>query len=146
MPYKNLVVTPPQYTSQDTSKKSQFYRGFSTKNKYTKSSSLYDEELIKQDLLNQLSTVKGERVMNPEFGTIIWNLIFDPLTEDLKIQITEDIDRIIASDPRLIPESIQLVEKDYGLLIEATINYANSNQVDNLKINFDKELGLSVTQ
>ena len=146
MPYKNLVVTPTQYVNQDTSKQSQFYRGFSTKNDFTKSVSLYDEELIKQDLLNQLSVVKGERVMNPEFGTVIWGLIFDPLTDALKQQITEDIDRIIASDPRILPENVMVVEKDYGLLIEATITYVNSNQVDNLKISFDKELGLSVTQ
>jgi hypothetical protein len=96
MAYKNLVITPPKYANQDTAKSSQFYRGFSTQDTTTRSVTLYDTELIKQDLINQLSTVKGERLMNPEFGTIIWNLIYDPLTDSLKQQIQEDIDQILA--------------------------------------------------
>jgi phage baseplate assembly protein W len=146
MAYKNLVITPPKYANQDTTKSSQFYRGFSTQDNTTRSVTLYDTELIKQDLINQLSTVKGERLMNPEFGTIIWNLIYDPLTDDLKEQIQEDIDRILASDPRINPIKVFLLEKDYGLLIEASLTYADSNQVDNIKFSFDKEIGLSVSQ
>ena len=92
------------------------------------------------------STKKGERLMNPEFGTIIWNLIFDPLTDVLKQDIVDDIDRILANDPRISPIQVRVIEKDYGLLIEATVTYAYSNQVDNLRINFDKELGLSTIQ
>ena len=146
MAYKNLVITPPKYANQDTAKSSQFYRGFSTQDTTTRSVTLYDADLIKQDLINQLSTVKGERVMNPEFGTIIWNLIYDPLTDSLKQQIQQDIDRILASDPRITPLQVILVEQDYGLLIEASITYTNSNQVDNIKFSFDKEIGLSVNQ
>jgi phage baseplate assembly protein W len=146
MAYKNLVITPPKNNTQNTTKQSQFYRGFSTVDNTKRSVSLYDNELIKQDLLNQFSTKKGERLMNPEFGTIIWNLIFDPLTDVLKQDIVDDIDRILANDPRISPIQVRVIEKDYGLLIEATVTYAYSNQVDNLRINFDKELGLSTIQ
>jgi len=146
MAYKNLVITPPKYANQDTAKSSQYYRGFSTQGNTTRSVTLYDTELVKQDLINQLNTVKGERLMNPEFGTIIWNLIYDPLTDSLKQEIQQDIDRILASDPRIRPIQVMLVEQDYGLLIEASLTYTNSDQVDNMKFSFDKEIGLSVNQ
>jgi phage baseplate assembly protein W len=146
MAYKNLVITPPQYINQDATKQSQFYRGFSTINNTTKSVALYDTELIKQDLINQFSTKKGERLMHPEFGTIIWDIIFDPLTDILKQSIIDDVDTILASDPRISPIQVLVIEKDYGILIEASVTYTNSNQVDNLRINFDKELGLPTIQ
>jgi phage baseplate assembly protein W len=146
MAYKNLVINPPKYTNQDTAKSSQYYRGFSTQDNTTRSVTLYDTELIKQDLINQLSTVKGERLMHPEFGTIIWNLIYDPLTDSLKQQIQQDIDKILASDPRIRPIQVLIVEQDHGILIEASLTYTNSNQVDNIKFSFDREIGLSVNQ
>jgi phage baseplate assembly protein W len=45
---------------------------------------MYDFALIKQDLINRLSVRKGERVENPEFGTIIYDVLFEPLTEAVK--------------------------------------------------------------
>ncbi len=69
MSYKNLVIKPPKYTNNDGVKESQFYKGFSTVND-TASVSLFDYELIRQDLINRLSTARGERVMNPNFGTL----------------------------------------------------------------------------
>lgn len=143
MPYKNLVITPTKYTNQDTVKESQFYRGFSTVNN-TDSVNLFDQELIKQDLINHFNTRKGERLMNPDFGTIIWNLIYDPLTEDLKQDIKADVRAILLSDSRIQPIDVQIVEQDAGLLLEVTLVYANNNQTDNMKLSFDKEIGLVV--
>ena len=45
---------------------------------------IYDFECAKQDLINRLSVRKGERVENPEFGTIIYDVLFEPFTEALK--------------------------------------------------------------
>ena len=49
---------------------------------------IYDFECAKQDLINRLSVRKGERVENPEFGTIIYDALFEPLTDALKEQTT----------------------------------------------------------
>ena len=144
MAYKNKVITPPKYVNQDTLATSQFYRGFSTVND-TASVQLYDNDLIKQDLLNYFATRKGERLMNPTFGTIIWDLLYDPLTSDLKEAIKDDITQILSSDPRLNPLSVNVVEQDYGLLLEITVTYVDSNQSENMRLSFNKELGL-VTQ
>ena len=50
------------------------YKGFSTV-AGVKSNQLYDLDIIKQDLINHFYTRKGERVMNPDFGSIIWDLL-----------------------------------------------------------------------
>ena len=63
---------------------------------------IYDFECAKQDLINRLSVRKGERVENPNFGTIIYDVLFEPFTEALKDQITEDITENLNADPNYL--------------------------------------------
>ena len=142
MAHKNIVIKSSNVNNQTTVKSSQFYKGFSTVDPTSVSTKLYDYELVKQDLLNQFNTRKGERVMNPAFGTIIWDLIFEPLTPTIKQQISDDIDRILSSDPRIIPTQVTIIEQDYGFYLELTLTYADTDQSETLKLAFDKELGL----
>ena len=51
------------------------FKGFSSQAEH-QNFKVYDFECAKQDLLNRLSIRKGERVENPEFGTIIYAAIF----------------------------------------------------------------------
>lgn len=142
MPIKNLVIKPAQQVNFDTVKESQFYKGFSTV--YSgKTTKLYDKELVKQDLINHFNTRKGERVMNPAFGTIIWDCIFDPLTETLREEIKNDVSRIISSDPRFSPTDVNIYEKDFGLLIEITLSYLATDESETLRLQFDKVNGLA---
>jgi phage baseplate assembly protein W len=141
MAYKNLIITPPKIPNTDSKKESQFYRGFSTVDN-PNGVSLFDYALVKQDLINQLSIKKGERVMNPNFGTIVWDLLYDPLTDTLKDEIKEDIQRIVTSDPRIVPLSVLLTEKESGILVEITLLHLNTDQSETLKFSFDAEVGL----
>ena len=142
MPYKNIVITPPKNLSLDTKKESQFYRGFSTV--YSSGNSkLYDDELVKQDLLNHFNTRKGERLMNPDFGTIIWDALYDPLTDGLREEIEADIREILASEPRIVPIAVEVTEQDYGILLEITVTYNKTNQTENMRISFDRDAGLT---
>ena len=61
--------------------------------------------LIKQDPINQF-TSQGEKLENPTFGTIIWDVIHDPMTEDLEEAIKQDVLNIINSDPELEPTGV----------------------------------------
>jgi phage baseplate assembly protein W len=141
MPYKNLVITPPTNLSLDTKKESQFYKGFSTV--YSSSNSkVYDDELVKQDLLNHFNTRKGERLMNPNFGTIIWDVLYDPLTDGLKEEIEADIRTILTSEPRITPISVEVTEQDFGILLEVTVTYNRTNQTENMRISFDRSVGI----
>ena len=51
------------------------FKGFSTVDKIRAPYSLFDQELIKRDLLNEFHTRKGERLMKPNFGSIIQILV-----------------------------------------------------------------------
>lgn len=143
MAYKNIIITPPNLNNVTTRQNSQFYRGFSTVDDSTTNVKLYDFDLIKQDILNQFNTRKGERVMNPAFGSVIWDLIYEPLTPGVKQQISSDIDRILNSDPRVVPTLINIVEQDYGFLLEITLSYLGTDVSDSMILSFDKRVGLA---
>lgn len=143
MPYISKVITPVQYSERHSVKKSQFYKGFSTVDSTRSDSRLYDYELLKQDLFNQFNIRKNERVMSPNFGTVIWDLLFEPFTDSVKSQIINDITRIVSGDPRVQTLSVNIVEQDYGLLLEITLIFKDSNQSENLKFSFNKTTGLT---
>jgi hypothetical protein len=142
MAYKNIEINPSQYSLQHTAKQSQFYVGYSTVNADTLGTKIYDFDLIKQDIINQFNTRKGERVMNPTFGTIIWDVIFDPFTDEIKQAVADDISRVCNSDPRAVPIIINIDEQDYGMLLEVTLKYVGTDQTTAMRLAFDKKLGL----
>ena len=99
---------------------------------------LYDFEVAKQGLINRLSVRKGERVENPEFGTIIYDAIFEPFTEQLKDAIIEDITANLNADNRIATEEILVTEADKGIAIQATIRYVPLNITEKLRFSFDE--------
>jgi phage baseplate assembly protein W len=80
--------------------------------------------------------------MNPEFGTIIWSMIYEPFTDNNKQLISEDVTRILNYDPRVTPTQILISEAEYGLIIEATLYYKQQDVSQQMSIAFDKELGI----
>tara|TARA_E500000331_G_scaffold345973_1_gene384200 strand:- start:34 stop:447 length:414 start_codon:yes stop_codon:yes gene_type:complete len=123
--------------SGDLSNKSVTFKGFSSRAD-KKNFKLYDFEVAKQDLINRLSVRKGERVENPEFGTIIYDAIFEPFTENLKDAIVEDITANLNADPRIATQDIIVSEADKGIAIQATITYVPLNITEKLSFNFDE--------
>ena len=144
MPYKNLEINVADYNSQHTNIITHYYKGFSTANPDNRGSKLYDFELIKQDLLNHFNTRKGQRLMNPRFGTIIWDILMEPLTSEIKNLLTKDIREICNSDPRVFPTQIQVNEFERGFLIEVALSMRNTNQTSTLRLMFDQKIGLTV--
>ena len=113
------------------------FKGFSSRAE-NQNFKLYDFECAKQDLINRLSIRKGERVENPEFGTIIYDCIFEPFTDALKDAILEDITQNLNADPRISTEEIRVSEKEHGIAIQATITYVPLNITEKLKFSFDE--------
>ena len=144
MPYKNFEITGPGSIEQRTQKQSQFYKGFSSISTTKSGSRLYDFDLIKQDIINQFNTKRGERVMNPNFGSIIWDLLMEPLTDAVRDALSKDISVICNSDPRVTPTQIQLTEYDKGYVLELTLLLNGTDQSTNLRLSFDQQIGLSV--
>ena len=114
------------------------YKGFSTIGNNFGSPKLTDTDLIKRDLLNHFAIRKGEKLMRGNFGTSLRDLIMDPLTEETKQLIIEEVNAVINNDPRVRPEEVTLDEYENGLQVQIVLRYVVDNQVENLVVRFDK--------
>jgi len=86
-------------------------------------------EEAKSNLLNLLLTRRGERVMQPEFGTDIYNLLFSQITRDLKQKIEQEINTSVKT---WLP---------YVLLTEVAVDISDEN-IENNRIDIKIGFGL----
>jgi phage baseplate assembly protein W len=112
------------------------YRGFSTINQIKKFR-LTDVELLKRDLINHFSIQKGQKLMNPNFGSIIWNMLYEPMTADVEATIIEDVKRIVNYDPRLRVDGVLINEFDHGLQVQIDLTFLPGNYADQLVLDFN---------
>ena len=75
--------------------------------------------------------------MQPSFGTIIWEQLFEPLNESTQEIITGDIKRIVGYDPRLTINQVTVTQQTNGLMIQLSLSYVPSNQNTTIALNFD---------
>ena len=113
------------------------YKGFSSQESF-KNFKLYDIDLVKQDIINHFYIRKGEKLENPEFGTVIWDMLFEQFTEDVKQIIAKDVEDIINYDPRIAVNEVQIDSTDQGIRIQADIVYIPFNINERMTFNFDK--------
>jgi len=118
------------------------YKGYSTfEFEKNKTLTLRDVELVKLDLLNHLFTQKGTRVMMPSFGTIIPELVFEPLDSDTLDELHSEVKSVLDYDPRV--EILKLaVVPDYDtntVIVEATLLYIELDTVDDFDLNIQFE-------
>lgn len=79
-----------------------------------------DEEDIRQSLEILLSTYVGERVMQPEYGCNLRELLFEPLDTSLQTYILDLVEKaIIYFEPRIRLESASMLtdQVSEGILI-----------------------------
>jgi phage baseplate assembly protein W len=137
--YKKVKI---KKTAQAAETIQTWYKGFSTVNPENNSYNMYDIALIKQDLLNHFHIRKGEKLSDPDFGTIIWDILFDPLTDGLKQAIIEDVNAVLQNDTRVTVNEVIVDEYDNGIQIEATLTYLPYNITESLRFAFDQNNGL----
>lgn len=113
--------------------------GFSTYQKRTPPYTEEGIELAKQDLLYAFLTRKGERVMRPNFGTIIFDLLFEPFDNATKEAIYEDAIRIINEDPRFEAVEVQARELEQTVRLDVVLRYVPLDVVDSLAIEYDRQ-------
>jgi len=120
------------------------YKGYSTLSN-TKKTRLVDFELAKQDLINHFHIKKGEKLHNPNFGSNIWSILFDPLTDATKQAVIDDIKVIAGYDPRISVNSVNVVEYEQGIQVELDLEYLEEDFRETLMLQFDAESqGLTV--
>ena len=124
-------------TSQDLSNSTVTFKGFSSRAD-KQNFKIYDFECAKQDLINRLSVRKGERVENPEFGTIIYDALFEPLTDVLKSAIVDDVTANMNADPRLAVDDIRVSESNHGIAIQCSVTFVPLNITEKMRFQFDE--------
>lgn len=72
-----------------------------------------DDRLIKNDILQLLLTVPGERVMRPEYGVNLRNFVFEQMVDRDLSQLKQEIIRGITQfEPRVNVENVAVKRQD----------------------------------
>lgn len=137
--YKNITISaantqPPVKTKQ--------YRGISTVDPTRNSFNLYDIGLIKQDIVNHFHIRQGEKLENPTFGTIIWDILFEPLTDALRDAIIQNVTEIVNYDPRVNVDSVTVDAYESGIQIDCSLTYLPYSISETMRLKFDQSAGL----
>jgi phage baseplate assembly protein W len=138
--YKEITVKSNKRPDYGVGEKT--YRGFSTVNPDNIGYQLYDIQIIKQDIINHFHIRQGELLSNPNFGTIIWDTLYEPLTERLKEVIAENVSTIINYDPRVSVVSVSIDQYESGIQIDTTLSFLPYNISENMQLTFDQNNGL----
>lgn len=115
------------------------FRGFNTVDKNKAPFTLSDEELIKRDLLNHFYTRRGERFMRPNFGSMIHDIIMNPMDAMTESDVREDIERIIETDSRVRLDDIRMLVEDHTVRCEVDISFNVLRTSDTLYLEFINE-------
>lgn len=113
-----------------------YFVGFNTVDNPNPPYSLTNIELVKRDILNHFATPMGSRVMLPEFGTRIYEYLFDPFDEYTKNAIIEDAVNVVKSDPRVELVTINVYQEDQALNIIMDLLFKPESVTDNLFVTF----------
>lgn len=139
MAVKNFnEVNPTQQGVANT----RLFRGHSSVGRDFADSKLYDIELVKQDILNHFNILKGEKLENPNFGTNIWLYLMDPLDDETRNAVIEDVEEIINYDPRIEMDSIEVNDYEQGLQVKVSILYTGYGLGESMDLLFDSQQGL----
>ena len=94
------------------------------------------------NIKNLLLTSKGERVMQPEFGSDLRDLLFEQYTEDLTDRIKDAIEEAMSTWlPYIVISSVDVIEDKTNpnqtkVDLDFSLNY-EPNRFDSITLNFD---------
>ena len=115
------------------------YRGFSTIGSDFATPTVTDFMAAKTDLQNSLNVRQGERLMRPEFGCLVWDMLYEPFTDELYDELIQNITNIGNSDPRLELQQIQPTSYEHGIQISMILRYIPTDQVEQMLYTFNQE-------
>ena len=117
-------------------KRKPFFTGFSTVGKNGGPYTLTNIELVKRDLLNHFNTPMGSRVMHPDFGTRIYELLFDPFDDYTRNAIMEDVVRVIQTEPRVELVDLDVYADQQALTILITLLFKPEAVTEDLYVTY----------
>jgi len=110
--------------------------GFNTIDQFKKFT-LTDFELIKRDLANAFNIRQGELPGRPNYGTVMWDMLFENQIEELQRNIEAEIQRVAGGDPRIAVSQVEVFPQENGILVQVQITVVPSTTAEILSIFFD---------
>ena len=117
-----------------------YYKGYSTSNyEKNKSLSIINLDCVKEDILNHIWTIKGERVMMPNFGTRIPELVFEPMDDFVINSIESELYDVMNYDPRveLLNLKMNPLYDENMIRVDITLKYIEFDIIDNINLNIE---------
>ena len=111
--------------------------GFNTQNQYKKFT-LVDFELVKRDLLNAFNIRQGQLPGRPEYGTVLWNYLFENQVDAVQQGIINEVQRVAGGDPRVFISHINVYPQENGMLIELEIQTVGGVNAEILNVFFNQ--------
>lgn len=93
------------------------------------------EERVRQSIWIVLGTAKGERVMRPDFGCGIYDLVFSPNTPDTAGKVTQSVRQaLLFFEPRINVLDVRVRAEEGGRVLLIVVDYEvrATNNVFNL--------------
>ncbi len=93
------------------------------------------EESVRQSISIILGTARGERVMRPDFGCGVYDLVFEPNSPATAGRISQEVrESLLLNEPRIDVRDVQVESGDNGapLLISIDYEVRATNNVFNL--------------
>jgi phage baseplate assembly protein W len=112
--------------------------GFNTQDQFKKFT-LLDAELVKRDLLNGLNIRQGQLPGRPQYGTALWDNLFENQTNETTQSIEREIQRVAGYDPRIQISNVEVFPQENGLLIQVELAIVPSTDAQRLSIFFDQQ-------
>jgi phage baseplate assembly protein W len=115
--------------------------GYTTVGTDSTTTQLIGLDLAIRDLTNHFHIRKGEKWTNPEFGSNIPYLVFQPLDDITVSEIRDDVIDIVSYDPRftLNDTTITVKEDNNYVFVSANLTYIPTTTATELQLKFDKE-------
>lgn len=114
--------------------------GFTTVDRVKAPYGITGKDVVLQDLLNELYCRKGERVMRPNYGSIIWDLVMDPASADVEMRVKDDISRILKKDPRVKELETRVIIFEHGIRADVKISIVPFASTETLYLEYVNEI------
>ncbi len=114
----------------------QQFIGFNTQGQFKKFT-LTGADLVKRDLLNAFNIRQGQLPGRPDYGTVLWDFLFENQVEELQTAIENEVQRVAGGDPRIYISDIQVFPQDNGILLQLELTILPSTDAEQLALFFD---------
>tara|TARA_R100000951_G_C2540916_1_gene149339 strand:+ start:218 stop:628 length:411 start_codon:yes stop_codon:yes gene_type:complete len=99
------------------------------------------KDAIRTNIINYFLTGQGERYMNPSFGTIIRNLMFENINQNMVDRVKSTVRAGLSEYfPTVVPNDFKVIGTPDSNTVTLSLKYSikNTNIQDEVVINFEQ--------